>query len=204
MPKSRKRSYHHGDLAAALLEAARAVVAESGWEAVSLRGVARTVGVSANASYRHFSDKAALLHAVAEVGFRELAERMLLVQSRAKGRGRAAAVAHFEATGRAYFEYALDNPEMFRLMFGPLGMDHSDQDPEETTPYNILGEALDRLVDAGVCSIQSRPGAELLVWTAVHGLCGLALGGAMPGARERKAALGQVLAFVVRGLAADS
>ncbi len=204
MTKSRTRPYHHGDLAAALLEAARLVVTESGWEAVSLRGVARSVGVSANASYRHFPDKAALLHAVAEAGFRALAVRMLAVQAESKGKGRTAAVAHFKATGQAYFGYALDNPEMFRLMFGPLGRDHSEHDPEQTTPYTILGEALDGLVDAGVCSPSAREGAELLAWTAVHGLSTLALGGAVQHCHDHDDPLEQVLTFLVHGLAAGS
>lgn len=197
---SSKPGYHHGDLAAALLAAARAVVVESGWEAVSLRAVARSVGVSANATYRHFPDKAALLRAVATEAFDQLGARMRRVQSRAKGSERAAAIARFEATGRAYFGFAMDNPELFRLMFSPVGREPADGREDEQTPYDILGEALDGLVTTGVVVDDAREGAEMLAWTSVHGLATLSLSGVLETSRERKAALERVLSFVVAGL----
>ncbi len=201
MPASKKTAYHHGDLAAALISAAREVVVESGWEAVSLRAVARSVGVSANATYRHFPDKTALLRAVAKEAFDELAARMRRVQARKKGTDRAAAIARFEATGRAYFSYATEQPQLFRLMFSPPGRGHADDRGDEQTPYDILGEALDGLVDVGVLDATSREGAELLAWTSVHGLATLALSDVVTTTRERKQALDRVLAFALAGLA---
>ncbi len=69
---SAKRGYHHGDLRAALLEAAREVLAKEGVEALTLREVARRAGVTHAAPYRHFADKEALLAAVATEGFAAL------------------------------------------------------------------------------------------------------------------------------------
>lgn len=195
-----KSGYHHGDLAAALVSAAREVVVESGWEAVSLRAVARSVGVSANATYRHFPDKAALLLAVATAAFDQLAARMRRVQARAKGDDAAAAVARFEATGRAYFGFAVDNPELFRLMFSPVGRRHAEGREDEQTPFDILAESLDGLVTAGILDTAHREGAEMLAWTSVHGLATLVLSGVLPTTKERKAALERVLGFVVQGL----
>ncbi len=195
-----KAAYHHGNLAEALVAAARDVVIESGWEAVSLRAVARTVGVSANATYRHFPDKAALLLAIATQAFDQLAARMRRVQARSKGQDERAAIARFEATGRAYFGFAVDNPELFRLMFSPVGRGHADGREDGQTPYDLLAEALDGLVVAGVLLPEKREGAEMLAWTSVHGLATLSLSGVLETSRERKAALEQVLAFVVSGL----
>ncbi len=71
--------YHHGDLRRALVAAARALLEESGPEALSLRDVARRVGVSHNAPYRHFPTKQALLAAVAAEEFAALSARMAAV-----------------------------------------------------------------------------------------------------------------------------
>ena len=189
-------SYHHGDLAVALTRAARGVVEASGWEAVSLRAVARAVGVSPNATYRHFEDKSALLRELAREAFAELAVRM----RRAQGR-KDSAVARFEATGRAYFGYALDHPELFRLMFSPIGRG-APNPADGPTPYEILGQSLDALVEAGDLARDARSGCELLAWTAVHGLSTLALSGAVTSRRDRTRALEDVIAFVVAGLRA--
>jgi AcrR family transcriptional regulator len=60
-----KRPFHHGDLSSALVKAAKQIIERKGIEAFALREAARNVGVSANAAYRHFEDKDALLSAVA-------------------------------------------------------------------------------------------------------------------------------------------
>lgn len=107
------KPYHHGDLRAALLDAADALLDQGGDGAVSLREAARMAGVSATAAYRHFADKEALLAALALRGFE------------AFGAAMAAAVAVGDvsphvARGRAYLRFALARPGRFRLMFGPL------------------------------------------------------------------------------------
>src|SRR4029453_17263435 len=68
------RPYHHGDLRVALLDAAAAVIDESGPAAVTLRDLARRVGVSHAAPAHHFADRAGLLTALATAGFTRLAD----------------------------------------------------------------------------------------------------------------------------------
>src|ERR1700754_3131219 len=70
--KTRRESYHHGDLKRALTSAALSLVAERGPKGFTLTEAARRAGVSAAAPYRHFADKAELLATVAEQGFCEL------------------------------------------------------------------------------------------------------------------------------------
>ena len=65
-----KLPYHHGDLAAALLAAAEAELAEKGVEAFSLRSVAKRAGVSHAAPAHHFGDATGVLTALATEGFR--------------------------------------------------------------------------------------------------------------------------------------
>lgn len=96
-------TYHHGDLRAAVLEAAARMLEKEGVEGVSVREAARRAAVSHNAPYRHFRDRAALLDALASRGFEQLLKE---VENR---------------TGRemanAYVRFALQRPQLFRLMF---------------------------------------------------------------------------------------
>ena len=102
-----RSTYHHGHLRPALIDAARALLDAGGLEAVGLRETARRVGVSATATYRHFLDKDSLLAAVAAEGFREFAKA--LSDSVQGG-------APFSAMGKAYVEFALAHPGLFRQL----------------------------------------------------------------------------------------
>src|SRR5579871_1734507 len=83
------RPYHHGHLKKALLDAALALIAETGARGFTLREAARRAGVSHNAPYRHFRDKDDLLAAVAADGFDRLGEAMTRAAGKAKQIGRA-------------------------------------------------------------------------------------------------------------------
>lgn len=105
--------YHHGDLRRALLDAANAILAETGRWDFSLREVARRAGVSHNAPYRHFADKEALLAAIGVAGF----EALNLATS-AAAKGATDPVGTIRALGEAYIRFGLSHPALYRLMFG--------------------------------------------------------------------------------------
>ena len=202
-----KNTYHHGDLRNALVLTATRLIEDDGLGEFSLRGTAREVGVSANAAYRHFSDKSDLLTAVAGYGFEKLGRRM----RRAMGATRTGknpaelAVNRFKATGRAYVEFALAHPELFEVMFGRCGVHRlAPRDPadDESGTYALLGGALDELVTQGVLAPSGRPGAELKAWVTVHGFARLCLDGAvqLPLGSTREAALDSLLDFAVAGI----
>jgi AcrR family transcriptional regulator len=203
-------AYHHGDLQNALVTTATVLVEDAGPEAFSLREVARRVGVSANAAYRHFDDKSALLAAVAGHGFAQLAQHMERAMERATARRDAAspAVARFRAVGRAYVHFAADHPALFRLMFSARGVVCAEPDgasadePARGATWALLGATLDALVAEGVLEAARRPGAEVKAWTVVHGFAALALDGhnAFGTGRVREAALESVLDFAVVGI----
>ena len=203
-------AYHHGDLRNALVASAVRLIEASGPGAFSLREAAREVGVSANAAYRHFDDKSALITAVAADGFARLAERMRRAMASASvARGdEPVSVARFKAAGGAYGGFAADHPEIFRVMFGECGAkcrSAEPENPEADTPRTLLGKSLDALVADGVLSPERRVGAELKAWTVVHGFASLSLDGlaAAPTQRERKAVLEGLLDFTVVGLCGD-
>ena len=105
-------SYHHGDLRAALIKAATAEIERGGYENLSLRELADSVGVSRGAPYRHFADRRALLAAVAAAGF----ERLTASYRKAMGSGKTPQD-RLVAAGRGYLRFAAERPQMFRLMF---------------------------------------------------------------------------------------
>jgi AcrR family transcriptional regulator len=105
-------SYHHGDLRAALMTTAAAEIERVGYENLSLRELAISLGVSRAAPYRHFVDRRALLAALATVGFDELTA----IYRKASETGKTPR-ARLNASGRAYLAFADEQPQLFRLMF---------------------------------------------------------------------------------------
>lgn len=175
---STSREYHHGDLAAALVRAALDLLGEAGVEAVSLRGVARRAGVSAMAPYRHFPDKEALLAEVAAQGFAGLRDALGAADAAAEP-GQALA-----AQAVAYVGYALANPSLFRLMFGPRrGAAHAELWIAGGAAYAVLAGRVDSETRAA-----DREARVLGCWSLVHGLAMLCLEGRIGDGTEAAAA----------------
>ncbi|HIF94965.1 MAG TPA: TetR/AcrR family transcriptional regulator [Myxococcales bacterium] len=108
-------AYHHGNLREALIERAAEVIAERGIEALSLRALARDLGVSHAAPSAHFPDRRALLCALAREGFRRSVDTM---NAGAEAAG-PDPVARYRALGRSYVQFARDNPSYFRAINHP-------------------------------------------------------------------------------------
>jgi AcrR family transcriptional regulator len=115
-------AYHHGNLRESLLERAAEVIAESGIEALSLRGLARDLGVSHAAPAAHFRDRRALLSELAKEGFRRGVDAM---HAGAEAAG-PDPVSRYRALGRAYVQFARDNPSYFRAINHPEVQAHAD------------------------------------------------------------------------------
>ena len=162
-------AYHHGDLREALLSAAIAVISESDVEAVSLRELARRVGVSYAAPYHHFKDKNALLAAVAQQGFGLLHERLLVARADA-GSPRE----QFVRLGRAYVGFAIDHPSHYRVMFGP-DRDRASYPELHAAGFGCFGELLSAAGELlGESATEDRVRTvALTAWSAVHGFATL-------------------------------
>lgn len=119
-------AYHHGNLREALLERAAEVIAERGVEGLSLRGLARDLGVSHSAPSAHFPDRRALLCELAKEGFRRGVDAM---HSGAAAAG-ADPVARYRALGRSYVRFARENPSYFRAIHHPEVEAHADAELE--------------------------------------------------------------------------
>ncbi len=162
------RRYHHGELRTALVQAALDLLADDGADAVSLRAVARRAGVSAMAPYRHYPDKEALLAAVAVQGFDGLRD-VLRAADDAASAGQA-----LVAQAVAYVRYALENPALFRLMFGPKRL---EMHPELAAAGNGAYAVLATRVAAETPADRDRDARALGCWSLVHGLASLFLDG---------------------------
>ena len=173
---NRKRAdqYHHGDLRRALLQAAVRTIHSHGVDGLTLRGVGSTLGVSRTALYRHFTDKAALLAAVAAEGFRVLREETARAWEDG-GRGLRA----FEAMGSAYVRFATTHPSHYRVMFGAEMS--SARDPELSKEgagaFQVLVDALAALQQQHQARRDDTEQMALFVWSAVHGVAMLAIDG---------------------------
>ncbi|MGG5258700.1 TetR/AcrR family transcriptional regulator [Phycicoccus avicenniae] len=160
-----RETFHHGDLRAALVSAARAELTRVGVSEFSLRAVVRAVGVAPSAVYHHFSDRDALLGEVATDGFRDLAKDMEAAVERAPG-----PLERVEATGRAYLVFAAEHPALFDLMFAARDREARPTfEDGRPGPAQVLARELDRCVEVGVVRQQVRATAEDLLWPAVHG-----------------------------------
>ena len=183
-------TYPHGKLRQALLEHAVDLARAGGPDAVVLRDVQRSAGVSNSAAYRHYADRQALLTAVQIYGMTLLGDAMLeaLAQVPNRGPGDRRALARFRATGQAYVDFALAEPGLFRTAFAPSGVQHTDESvAPERHPFQILSGCIDDLVATGVLSPTRRDGLDEAAWAAVHGLAVLFLDGPLAGAEvDRK------------------
>ncbi|WP_426390373.1 TetR/AcrR family transcriptional regulator [Variovorax sp. R-27] len=208
LPPARS-TYRHGDLRRALLDAGIELARDGGPGAVVLREATRRAGVVPNAAYRHFGSRQELLLAVREAALAAAAtamEKELAVLPCDQPPADFAR-AQVRAVGTAYLRFAQAEPGLFRTAFvisdegsGELGPGKAGAGGLD--PFQLLGKAIDRLVDAGVLDPARRPNAEYLAWSAVHGLALLIIDGPL---REMPAeaahSLGQQLIDMVeRGL----
>lgn len=151
-----------------MLAEARALLEEGGAASLSLREIARRVGVAAPSAYHHFSNLEAIAVALAEVGFDELAAKLEDAPTNAKGQ--------LLGTGRAYVQFALGNPGLYRLMFG----DGFRSASSESQIVRALRQRSYQAVKAGLRKRlpedQVATGA-LFLWSLVHGLALLLIDG---------------------------
>jgi AcrR family transcriptional regulator len=170
------RGYHHGNLREALIETALGLIAKHGPSGFAFSDVARAVGVSPAAPYRHFRDRNALLAEVARRGFERFAGEL----ERAWDQGRPDPVSALERCGGAYLAFARREPASFAAMFG------ADAAGEGDAALRRAGDAafavLRRAAEA-VCARRPLPAGSLgrppplmvalHMWSMAHGIAAL-------------------------------
>ena len=152
------------------------MITEGGVDSVTMRELGRRLGVSRAAAYRHFSDKSALLVAVAAAGFSRLGHRLGAIDPVASRSG----VEGLRRIGEEYVRFALENPAHYRLMYGKEALTREEL-PELREAANKLFEQLVQVFQAhqnsGVLARQDPRAQAYVAWGAVHGLASLLIEG---------------------------
>jgi AcrR family transcriptional regulator len=205
-----RKTFRHGNLRRALLEAGIELARGGGPQAVILREATRRAGVAPNAAYRHFSSHRDLLQAVRAAALSSLAlaiETEMDVARRRKPSPPQLARATLRAVGTGYIKFALTETGLFRTAFSTPDPVEDDKDVAKTgkmglNPFQLLGSALDLLVETGVLPPDRRPGAEYVAWSAVHGFAFLIIEGPLSGASDKEIRLlsDRLLLMVENGL----
>jgi AcrR family transcriptional regulator len=173
--KARARPYHHGDLRPAILSAAEKIVEKEGVDALTLRAVARAVGVSHTAPKNHFGDLQGLLSELAAIGYRRYGEALVDGMNEAGADPRV----RMRAMGRAYVGFAREHPGMYLLMFRSERLDMkrlSLREAIEETRRTL------RDATASVASAAPLPPLQLAAratasWALAHGFAMLLIDG---------------------------
>ncbi|MEZ4319924.1 MAG: TetR/AcrR family transcriptional regulator [Myxococcota bacterium] len=199
--------YHHGNLREALVDAAKCLIAESGVAGLSLRQVAKHAGVSQAAPYHHFPNKDAMLAELAGRGF------AMLIDALQSATAHEDPVERMRAMGHAYVRFGLEQPAIYRLMFGaefcPVEAYPSLQEAGSTA-FGTLVMAVQYGQASGAFAGSEPMAPSLAVWSSMHGLVSLL----QNKIHEKKEMAGQqittetmseaTIAFVLHGLTAGA
>jgi AcrR family transcriptional regulator len=157
-----------------LLAEARDLYLEVGFARFSLREVARRVGVSAPAVYRHYDSKEALLQEVCAAGFRQFGSYLLGSLSEATPRAR------LLRSGELYYRFAVENPRDYRVIFMGDAYNFASKDLWKGNPdatFQFLVDRVRECMQAGVLKKRDETEVAVIIWAHVHGLVSLRLSG---------------------------
>jgi AcrR family transcriptional regulator len=172
--RPKPKPYHHGDLRSALIQAGLELLSEGGAATLDLRKVARKAGVSHAAPYRHFADKQALVAAINEAGFRQLAGRMEALLREAPDD----AFAQLQAVARAYVQFAQERPWLMREMFSGLTVEREafpDLHAASKALFKCYAQVITRGQEQGKI-IDGDPAALAgVLWSLLHGVAMLTI-----------------------------
>ena len=170
--------YHHGNLKESLLETALEMVDKEGLESVTLRDLTQRLGTSRSAVYRHFESKEALILGVIKRGYEQLD---LLFTPIFQDTTQSVAE-RFEKMGRAYLDFAIAHPNLYRLLFGENFRQEREEicdykdEKQATGVYALIGLLLEAQEERIIA--QENPMIQAAtVWASIHGLASLLIDG---------------------------
>jgi len=193
------KPYHHGHLHQEILGAARELLEENNIASLSLRAVAKKVGVSHTAPYRHFKDKESLLAGIAAVGFNELAVQM----SEAVALHPNDPAGQLLEAGHRYLQMVINNPQCMQLMFGNV-LPCDDTYPDLMESGDFAFDGLKSIIEEGQSLGVFRAGdvelMALTAWASIHGLSLLFTGGHVEAAVSESADIRTLTAAITKTL----
>ena len=191
------KNYHHGDLKNALISAGVEILAREGVGGLSLRKVAKQAGVSHAAPYAHFADKQALIAAISTEGFKQLYSQIEAVKQTYQANPETLLI----EVAWAYVQFALNEPDRFKLMFSSVPEKEKDYpDFVETSQkdFRQLVEIVEICQQAEIVKKGASDLIALSLWGTVHGFVSLLLEGQISHTVLEKASLKDILIFIIQ------
>ncbi|PHM16661.1 MAG: TetR family transcriptional regulator [Sulfuricurvum sp. PD_MW2] len=178
MKMKKSTSYHHGNLKEALIETALQTIDQEGLDAITLRDITEKLGTSRSAVYRHFASKEALIIGVIQRGYAQLDELFTpIFQDRTQS-----VQERFEKMGRAYLDFAIEHPNLYRLLFGENYRQEREEvcdykdESQATGLYALIGLLLEAQ-EEGIIARADPMVQAATVWASIHGLASLLIDG---------------------------
>jgi AcrR family transcriptional regulator len=191
------RSTSKDDVRAGILQASLALMNEGGLGALSMREVARRAGVSHQAPYHYFQDREAILAELAGEGFDQLYDYLVSAIGLARDKA-----GKNRAMGEAYIRFALNHPEVFKLMFRCEMCDLANYPDAKAKADRCFNVVVQTLGASGSSSDKTNPDLAPVIaaWSMAHGLATLMLEGKLAHTfgdttDQREAAANRVIAL---------
>jgi AcrR family transcriptional regulator len=199
-----ERPYHHGNLRTALLQQAERTVRERGVQDLSLRELARDVGVSHAAPRRHFPDRQALLDALAQAGFARLDSELRAARDSAGSDFQP----RLRATAAAYIRFAIGDPALLELMFSGKHREAAATDQPQAQSgalqaaaeraFSVMIELIEQGQAEGALQAGEPERVGLVLFATIQGIAALVTGG-MVAAEQLDELVADAIAHFLRG-----
>lgn len=201
MKPKKTSTYHHGNLKEELLQTALEMIDTDGLDSITLRDLTQRLGTSRTAVYRHFASKEALILGVIEKGYENLdliftpifQDHIQSVDER------------FNAMGRAYLEFAIEHPNLYRLLFGDTYHQEREEicdyrdESQATGLYALIGLLLEAQEEGIIASVDPMIQAAM-VWASIHGLASLLIDGHLMMSDNMEAIYEYSIGVLLKGL----
>jgi AcrR family transcriptional regulator len=201
MKEKKTAPYHHGNLKEELLKTALEMIDTEGLDSITLRDLTQRLGTSRTAVYRHFASKEVLILGVIEKGYEHL---NLLFTPIFQDHTHSVAE-RFEKMGRAYLDFAIEHPNLYRLLFGEKFRqereeicDYKDEN-QASGLYALIGLLTEAQEEGIIASVNPMVQAAM-VWASIHGLASLLIDGHLMMSDNMEAIYEYSIRVLLRGL----
>ena len=183
---SERKAKEKEELKALILEGARKLFLEKGIEQTTIRSIAKSINYSVGTVYVYYKDKDAILNDLHAMGFVELGKEMRPLSHVSDP------IERLKALGKVYIHFALENPDMYDLMFlmnAPMNFldahlkesctheGHQEEWKEGKGTFSILRQTVQECIDLGYFKNHETEALSFMIWGLVHGICALQIRG---------------------------
>ncbi|MRH93390.1 TetR family transcriptional regulator [Nocardia sp. SYP-A9097] len=179
-PSSRRREREREQMRNLLLDTARGIAAEQGWQAVTIRRIADRIEYTSPVIYQYFSGKDALVSEVMCVGYRDLTERIEATMSEPADH-------RLAALATAFWRFAFAAPELYQAMNGQAGVSFTgpEMPPEVIRGFTVFHNALESIAAEQGRHLRDPAAAVHTMWAYLHGFVSLTMSGRVAGGAEQ-------------------